>query len=297
MDSNETLDGEVVSLSKHLMAVRTKDVWGFARPNGDMVLPPMFDAYMLFFYGLIAVQFDGLWGFLDEQGREIVPPHYEEINFDSDHSLIHVVREGCHGFINRRAEEIIACRYAYCSEFSEQGFAFYVLEDKAGLLCADGRELTPAIYSRVDHSPSEQTRGLFPVERDDLNGFVNQSGEEVIPCLYDYYNCFDNTEHLLVQRDELWAIIDHQHRFYTDFVFTDWMYTHVDRALILQKEGKWGLLSDTGDEIIPIRYEAIHELKASVFAGLDDDGRVQGIYVNGHSVTYSDTNSSQRIGQ
>ncbi|GAA4418866.1 hypothetical protein GCM10023187_52700 [Nibrella viscosa] len=282
--TNDEIDGQVQPINKFLVAVRIRDQWGFAlnNENYDPVWPPMYDSFVVFFHGLIAVQFDGQWGFLNEQGREVVEPRYEAIEFESADPLIRVVREGKVGFINRRADEVITCQYAACTEFNESGFAAYQDESELwGLLRLNGQPICPAQYDHINANSAYDGLNMFLVGRSNLYGLLNEQGAEVIPCMYDDCTGFRNNA-ILVQRDDHWAIVTLNHQFITDFDFTNWNDTQVKTGWLLEKAGKWGFVNEKGEEIIPIQYEAIHELAEGVFAVLDTNGLVSGFDAGGN---------------
>ena len=50
--------------------------------------------------------------------------------------------------------------------------------------------------------------GLARVQRNGMYGFINESGEEVIPCKYEYLSIFFSNEYCEVTKDDLSGLID-----------------------------------------------------------------------------------------
>ncbi len=77
--------------------------------------------------------------------------------------------------------------------------------DKWGLMNAKGEIIIPCQYDMLIGSFNEW--GLAEVRRDNLYGFVNQSGKEVISCKYQSVGQF--SEGLLdVRLNEKWGYVD-----------------------------------------------------------------------------------------
>ena len=72
-------------------------------------------------------------------------------------------------------------KYDFKSEFDEEGFALVSLKGKAGFIDKSGKEVIPLIYDEA----VAFSEGLATVELNGKNGFINRKGEVVIPLKYD----------------------------------------------------------------------------------------------------------------
>lgn len=52
--------------------------WGFVKPDGTVLLDPVFEDARSFSKGLAAVRKDGKWGYVDKTGAWIIPPTFED---------------------------------------------------------------------------------------------------------------------------------------------------------------------------------------------------------------------------
>lgn len=82
-----------------LFPVRLQGKFGYADPNGQVVIKPAFDAARLFSEGVAAVQKDSKWGYIDSTGKAAIEARFEGAG-DFCEGLARV-RDGARwGFIN-----------------------------------------------------------------------------------------------------------------------------------------------------------------------------------------------------
>jgi hypothetical protein len=137
------------------------------------------------------------WGFIDETGNEVIPCKYDSANSFSDGIAVVGISEwdrykqdfesyeqfDCHigerfikwGCIDKFGKEIVPCKYLFFHDFSD------------GLALVAFGEIKPVGVRHI-------TMGYMEVEYYDnyKYGFVDKSGKEVIPCIYDYAADFSN---------------------------------------------------------------------------------------------------------
>ena len=153
-----------------------------------------------------AVKLNGFWGFIDESGNVIIPFRYDY--------LFHGFKDGDYASVRRY--------------------------NSSSWIDKNGQELTPVTtyygkykYSRTEYYSWQFSEGLAIVDTfqcDEYNaflieykyGFINKSGNEVIPIKYDQVGEFSEG---------------------------------LASACI---NGKWGFIDKTGNEVIPFKYDTIH---------------------------------------
>ena len=96
--------------------------WGYIDGTGQYVIPPRYDATILFVNGLAPVALDGKWGVIDTTGRELLPLEYDSVDILTGWSifmgqapdepfLIRVVRDGKHGVADVKGNIILPAEY------------------------------------------------------------------------------------------------------------------------------------------------------------------------------------------
>ena len=210
-----------------------------------------YDSANDFCEGLASVCRDGKWGFIDTSGREVVPCKYDcvddfhegmaRVNIGGKWSLYRPERMslcgGKTGFVDKTGREVILCQYLHAENFhdgfaevfvEEDGKGDYVLIDKSGQRADSGRFYVDVVFS-------EGLSMSYYDDHDDIKiGFMDKTGRDVIPCIYDDAGDF-----------------------------------HEGLARVARNK-KWGFVDKTGREVVPCKYEAVydfHEEMARVCVG------------------------------
>jgi hypothetical protein len=199
---------------------KSSDKYVLVNTDGkETVLEKAYSAILHFSDGMAAVQIngsgadmyneDGKWGFIDKTGKEVVPCKYsleyqENIGYEAYFSegLVAVIQDDQLGFIDKTGKTIVSFRYySYHSagvvpKFSE-GLARVSVNsaregEKWGFVDNTGKEVIPCIYDYV----CPFSEGLAAVRKGDKYGFINKDGQQVIPVDYNMTEEGDD-----VQRD------------------------------------------------------------------------------------------------
>ena len=177
------------------------------------------------------------FGIIDDYGRQILPCEYSDIRFQEHSDLIFVMKDSLLGFMNRQLEWVIPPKYdgrgwydfEEVDDFFEYGMiALTDMNGKEGVVDSTGREVLPCQYDWVRIAGPD----LFIIEKRNkkVDGAVNHYGDTVITFVFDYLFPFNN------------------------------------RYLEAVKQDRYGVLSITGQEIIPCKYEAIWASNKGFFA-------------------------------
>jgi len=178
-------------------------------------IPCIYDHVGAFCEGIAAVQKGGKYGFIDKTGKEIIACIYDGImiaqrnvvspNYFSTEGLAVVEKDGKWGYIDMSGTTIIPFVYEVAHPFScgmaltkKSGDSSYFYIDKTGAKVL--------IYDNHD-CVSDFTENRAPVCRNGLYGFIDTTGKEVIPCIYNKVDFF--SEGLaVVKKGNIWKIID-----------------------------------------------------------------------------------------
>lgn len=137
-----------------------------------------------------------------------------------------VCRNGRWGFANENGHLVIACRYDEVGSFNWLGYVAPVrLGDAWTFITRKGKLASSYTYEVV----VDYFWRSYLVQRDGLWGFVNDYGQEVIPCQYEAVRPVDDESRLVFNMVE----------------------TPVCRF------GKWGLINDKGQEVLPCQFDDI----------------------------------------
>lgn len=115
-------------------------------------------------------------------------------------------------------------------------------------------------------------------------GMINQLGQELIPCQYDYIEFLENTDNRMVRvylEQPKYGLIDTLGQLTVSAVYEE-IGSFSDGRLAVKRNGMWGFVNRNGQEVIPCRFDEVQnfsEGKAAVslqkeWGFIDIDGDV-----------------------
>lgn len=228
------------------------------------------------------------WGYIDTTAKVVVSPQYTFAH-DMVNEVGIVQCDQKWGLMENTGKELVACEYdgvQFLENTDNKIIKVYVEEPKYGLIDTLGQLRVNATYDEL----GQFSEGRLAVKRNDLWGFVNADGLEVIPCRFQEVQNFSNGR-AAAKLGNKWGFVDRQGDVVIDFKyrragsFKDelaWVYTKnkvgyinpeeqfivpatFDRAYDYQHgvarvvvDGKYGLIDRQGNYILrPSRYTKI----------------------------------------
>jgi hypothetical protein len=193
---------------------------GVKNNEGEIIIKPLYDYVYDFAVGMLAVNIGGQiydesanadggkWGFCDYAGKKITPLKYDNampLRKSTDNTLV-VVNIGCKsskdnpycvggkwGLIDKTGKEIVPLMYnqIYAEVLAhETQVALVKRNGKYGYLdCITGLEITPIKY---DEGNLFRWFSEAKVRVGNKWGFVDKTGKEIIPLIYDEASFFEN---------------------------------------------------------------------------------------------------------
>lgn len=219
----------------HITNLNGKD--GCINRQGEEIIPAIYHGITYVEEkNLICVRMVGTnneqYGLLDIQGREIVPLQdaYMDYHEISDLDLLRIQRDGKYGYVDCEGNIVIPTIYDRASEYSRNGLAVVNKDNNTFLIDQTGT-IKCKCKNTYDWTMGFEDSGLAVVSsKDGGHGAINEDGEEVIPCIYDYI------------RSEYSRDLG-MHYFYNNYL------------AIVEKNDKYGVINKYGEEIIPIEYD------------------------------------------
>ncbi len=127
-------------------------------------------------------------------------------------------------------------------------------------VCTDGVLKTDFVYTMA----SEFSDGLIAVEKADKWGYLDQDGNEVIPCLYEAIRC-DNEEqgiaasctegYVVLAKDNEYALVDKTGTIVIPFGQYEVLTEVQSGRLYARKDGTWGIISLNGEELVTQQFD------------------------------------------
>ncbi len=163
--------------------INDSDLGGYIDKNGEYVIPPTYDTGSRFQFGFAAVSRAGKYKFIHENGCKAIDGDF---NYAGGFSKCGLAKyeslEGKQGFLDTRSRTIVELkRGCELFEFKDDSrITKFRADGREALIDAAGKIFT-GFFEKVIISPYSL---LNPFLRNDLWGYVDDLGNEVIPNIY-----------------------------------------------------------------------------------------------------------------
>lgn len=253
-----TIYDNVGTMDNDFMVIINNNKWGLLNKEGKMLLPAIYGSINFYNYGLISIEKDGKWGVINELGEELVPVIYDRINPDYK-GFIAIKKDDKWGLLSKGGKEILPP--IYDNIVFDNGFIAIKKDGKYGLANKSGKIIADTYYLGFHFLEN----GLIGLYRDNKQGIINQSGEELVPVIYEkiaiqdidkgivtgYKDGNETVFHLDVSKFEE-QLNSSDYDFIGDFI---------DGFAIVAKEERWGIINESGKEIVPTIYDLVSNFK------------------------------------
>ena len=155
-----------------LAVVEKEAKYGYSDPEGRIVIPIRYDWADAFDEGLAVVQSGGCFGLVDKQGQEIFKPVYEDIRWRSDNGIVLACTEGTWKIYTRQGDPITENTFDFIFDFAEN-LASVRRGDKYGYIDRTGEIVIPFIY---DEAYSFSAEGLATVVKNGIPFCIDTEG-------------------------------------------------------------------------------------------------------------------------
>jgi hypothetical protein len=186
----------------------------------------------------------GIWvkntsgtGFINSEFKQIIPCAYDRIDISKNGKYLRVKKDNCFGLFDLAGNEIIPCIYQDIPSFPVNEACIARLADKYGIINTNNETLVDfaqheislfngdqyaikrgSTYSIFDLQGNVLTKNKLqkvkslvekfrPVRRNKKWGYINETGQEVIPCQYDNALYF-HKNYAFVLSGEKWLCIN-----------------------------------------------------------------------------------------
>lgn len=261
-----------------LMVTILNGKWGFLDLKGNIAIPFEYDYCCQFREGLAAIEQNGLYGFINKKGEIIIPCQYKKISQSTVFSdgLIGVCRDVQWGYIDKTGKLVIPFqegltdvpfssglsvkyKYKYRYEYNEllkmQTRSPY--SASAAFINKEGELVSDYFEANI----VQGFRDGYCVIKDKYNreGLINEHGEFVIPCKYDFILNVSDNEFVVICDNNKEGIANKA----TGQIVIPIIYEHINNPWDVFKEGvvsvekddKWGFIDKNNQVVIPFIYD------------------------------------------
>ena len=176
--------------------------YAYINRSGEIEIVSPFDYSFTLSEGVICGVADGLYGYCDTSGNIIITPQFD-MGMDFHDGLASVKFGEKWGYITSEGAYKIKPTYNYASDFSG-GFAVCSLETGYGIIDTNGNRTSPFTF---DYIGICDNMGRFPAKQGNISGYINAQGDWLMQLNYDF--CYNFTDGVArVFKDNLWGYIN-----------------------------------------------------------------------------------------
>lgn len=202
-----------VKVGEHFDYIVEDDVdpvlYGFINHKGKEVIPLKYDYVNKFEQGFAKVMIAKKKGYINQWGREVIPVIFDSALMTTvDGPYFTVEKYGnSWGVIDSKAQTVIPFKYDDAIGVFDNGSVFIVKKYQHNyLINKEGQQLSRS-YDYIDWLFSDGQ--LFVIEADDLCGYIDLSGREVVAPQYKYCSS-RGPDHIVQHKDDRFSILDNQ---------------------------------------------------------------------------------------
>lgn len=226
----------------------------FIDMKGNPKLPDEYDGVGYYSEGLAWARKGEKWGFIDSLGNVVIPLEYKKVgNFQRGRAWVWSV-DGKWGHIDRTGKVTTPIIYERASDFSTQYtgdslFAGVQLNGKYGKVGINGNLVIPCEYIGIDHYSHGLAKAKKQVGDKNKFGYLDYSGKEVIPFIYDKAEPFSKTNGVaIVEKDGKKGMINTKREFVVELKLQS-IYDKRDGTYEVNEGGNRYVIDATGKRI------------------------------------------------
>ena len=260
--------------------IQQNGLWGFCDESGSIVIPCEWEDARIFRDGVAMVKRDGCWGLIDTSGNLVSDCQWDAIEFSwlshyqvlkgstwylldkygrlcLGNNVYGIQRNDKWGLADSSGQLLTPCYWDLITPFSSQWDLAAVKQgNKWGLIHADG---TLASACQGDYIGDFKNKNPFRVGRDGKYGYMDETGNLVIPCIWDALKDI-SCDLLPAKQDGKWGYLDDSGQLVIPCIWEEAedFQDYLDEEYAgVRRNGKWGLIDKTGNLVIPCAWYGV----------------------------------------
>ncbi len=98
-------------------------------------------------------------------------------------------------------------------------------------------------------------------------GFIDTTGQQVIPCIYDLVGLSEKYDLVRVKLNGKWGFVNKTGQQVIPFMYEN-AGDFIDGLVQVQLNDKWGFINKAGQQIIPCVYDVVFSIISSLFSAV-----------------------------
>lgn len=263
-----------ISAEEGVILVKKNDLYGYMNLQGETIIAPKYDRAAMFTgdYAAVAMNIEtdaskdsmgyaSCWGMINRSGKVCIPLEHDWLE-SSSNGIAAVQRSGEYGYINAQNKTIVDFKYFSAGPFVNGYAAVAIKENIHGTSGDDSKDIASSW------------------------GVIDESGREVIPCMYESLEMGEGGIALVRSENNLYGYVNMENKVIAEPSYFRAQPFENGYAIVGRRwdepDGSaefsvlWGLIDAQGNEILPMEYDRVR---------LMEDGSIQA-RLNGSYTTF-----------
>lgn len=259
MENSLYLEIAIANYLKRLIPYRNKKKWGFCTPDRKIAIDCNYQQVFDFHDEIAMVKLkDWEWAYINENGILLFDCADFDYTDNFSEGFATYSKDGKFGFIDKSGRIAILDRFEHASSFCN-GLAKVKSSGKFGFIDKTGELKIPCVYDEIGYNSFERpsipwwsfkltepefSDGLVRVKKNEKYGFINEKGEDIIPCIFDQAYPFSEG-YSCVKSNNRWGYINKNGVAIIPFEF-ERANSFSEGLASVEKNNNWGIIDKLG---------------------------------------------------
>ncbi len=199
---------------------------------------------------------------INKTGKQINSKTWEEIGIFSD-GLALVKDNSKWGYVDALGNKVIDTKFDLASGFTK-GAAVVKLNGKFFLINKKGEPINSNKYDAA----GTPDNGTFPVQKDSMTGLIDSKGNTIIDFNQSYTGLlYMSEDRVWATKDGKWGLLDNTGKALTEFIY-DGAYIFKDGYARVVQNDKMGVINKAGKLVMPIEYTSFSSIYKNTILGI-----------------------------
>ena len=215
-----------------------------------------------FVNGLARVQRDNKWGFIDKSGAEVITCKWDDIYYLSD-GLFLVESNKKRGFINQKNELVLPCIYDDATDFHNGIAAVCENMNSDGpcwkIINHEGKSVSPILYDDVLVTDDGHFYVMYTKDDETISHFISDRGERIDFPEESHEPSIEETYRTIHKNGKTGLVSsDGQEILPCEYNVIG---SFFEGFASIKKDGKWGFINTLGKIVVPCIYDEVNNFK------------------------------------
>ncbi len=281
-------DEKIISIDYY--SVYTNGKWGVINTKGETILQPIYEEmvqvpnkskkvfictydvdYNAGTYKSKAVNEKNETIFSQYEKVEVLQNSDEDGNLQTEENILKVSKNGKYGIIDFDGKEILPCEYDEIYSLNGvKNSIITVRGNKKGLIDSKGNIIISNEYKDIKTLTNKYENGYIVQNDQNKFGVISYSKKVALECKYDEIkNVYSDNLYVVKENGKL-KIVDNNSNSYLEGKYSDITGINGDNVIV-KNDSKFGVVTKTGEQLIPIDYDEMTYLYSNNYIAKKDN--------------------------